>query len=100
MAKENQRSSRDEAVILSAARTPVGKFQGALSSVPATQLGAVAIKAAVERAGINPKISKKSLWATLCRQVKDRPPRGSQGSLAASRPRSAQPRSTRSADRD
>ncbi|MBV6451126.1 MAG: Acetyl-CoA acetyltransferase [Anaerolineales bacterium] len=49
MTKEN------EAVILSAARTPVGKFQGALSSVPATQLGAVAVKAAVERAGINPE---------------------------------------------
>jgi acetyl-CoA C-acetyltransferase len=48
MAKEN------EAVILSAARTPVGKFQGSLSSVPATQLGAIAVKAAVERAGINP----------------------------------------------
>jgi acetyl-CoA C-acetyltransferase len=44
-----------EAVILSAARTPVGKFQGALSSVPATQLGAIAVKAAVERAGINPE---------------------------------------------
>jgi acetyl-CoA C-acetyltransferase len=42
-----------EAVILSAARTPIGKFQGALSSVPATQLGAIAVKAAVERAGIN-----------------------------------------------
>ena len=32
-----------EAVILSAARTPVGKFQGSLSSVPATELGAVAV---------------------------------------------------------
>jgi acetyl-CoA C-acetyltransferase len=42
-----------EAVILSAARTPVGKFQGALSSVPATQLGAIAVKEAVARAGIN-----------------------------------------------
>ena len=49
MTKEN------EAVILSAARTPIGKFQGSLSSVPATQLGAIAIKAAVERAGINPE---------------------------------------------
>jgi acetyl-CoA C-acetyltransferase len=44
-----------DAVILSAARTPVGKFQGSLSSVPATQLGAIAVKAAVERAGINPE---------------------------------------------
>jgi acetyl-CoA C-acetyltransferase len=48
MAREN------EAVILSAARTPIGKFQGTLSSVPATQLGAIAVKAAVERAGIDP----------------------------------------------
>jgi acetyl-CoA C-acetyltransferase len=44
-----------EAVILSAARTPVGKFQGVLASIPATQLGAIAVKAAVERAGIDPK---------------------------------------------
>src|SRR5688500_18853188 len=49
MAKET------EAVILSAARTPIGKFQGSLSSVPATDLGAVAVKAAVERAGIKPE---------------------------------------------
>ena len=47
-------STQTEAVILSAARTPIGKFQGTLSSVPATQLGAIAVKAAVERAGINP----------------------------------------------
>jgi acetyl-CoA C-acetyltransferase len=47
-------SKETEAVILSAARTPIGKFQGTLSSVPATQLGAIAVRAAVERAGINP----------------------------------------------
>ncbi|CAN7198778.1 acetyl-CoA C-acetyltransferase [Phenylobacterium sp. LjRoot219] len=40
-------------VIVSAARTPVGSFNGALSSLPAHELGAVAIKAAVERAGIS-----------------------------------------------
>jgi acetyl-CoA C-acetyltransferase len=39
-------------VILSAARTPVGRFQGAYAGISATRLGAVAIKAAVERAGI------------------------------------------------
>jgi len=44
-----------EAVILSAARTPIGKFQGGLSGVPAVKLGATAIQAAVERAGIDPK---------------------------------------------
>ncbi len=45
-------SKETEAVILSAARTPIGKFQGALSGIQATQLGAVAVKAAVERAGL------------------------------------------------
>ena len=44
-----------EAVILSAARTPIGKFQGALSGIPATRLGAVAVTAAVQRAGIKPE---------------------------------------------
>jgi len=47
-------SKENEAVILSAARTPIGKFQGALSGLPAVQLGAVAIRAAVERSGIDP----------------------------------------------
>ncbi len=41
-----------EPVILSAARTPSGRFQGALSPLSATQLGAAVIKAAVERAGL------------------------------------------------
>src|SRR5512138_311151 len=47
-------SKETEAVILSAARTPIGRFLGALSSVPAARLGSVAVKAAVERAGIDP----------------------------------------------
>ena len=38
--------------IVSGARTPIGKFGGALSSVPAVELGGVAIRAAVERAGL------------------------------------------------
>ncbi len=40
--------------IVSAARTPIGKFGGALSTVPATELGGVAIRAALERAGLDP----------------------------------------------
>jgi len=40
--------------IVSAARTPIGRFGGALSGVPATELGGVAIRAAVERAGLDP----------------------------------------------
>ncbi len=43
-----------EVVIVSAVRTPMGSFGGALSSVSATQLGSVAIRGAVEKAGINP----------------------------------------------
>lgn len=42
------------AVIVGAARTPIGSFQGTLGSLPAPQLGAVAIKAALERAGLKP----------------------------------------------
>jgi acetyl-CoA C-acetyltransferase len=41
-------------VIASAARTAVGTFNGALASVPAHELGVVAIKAALERAGVAP----------------------------------------------
>jgi acetyl-CoA C-acetyltransferase len=41
-----------EVFIVSAARTPIGKFGGALAGTPATTLGGVAIRAAVERAGI------------------------------------------------
>lgn len=40
-------------VILSACRTPIGKYLGALSSLPATQLGAIAIREAVRRAGVD-----------------------------------------------
>jgi acetyl-CoA C-acetyltransferase len=40
-------------VIVSAARTPIGKFQGAYKDLPATDLGAVAVRAALERAGID-----------------------------------------------
>jgi acetyl-CoA C-acetyltransferase len=45
----------DPVVICSFARTPMGGFQGALSGVKATELGAVAVKAAVERAGVAPE---------------------------------------------
>ena len=43
-----------EVYIISAARTPIGSFGGVLSSLSASQLGATAIKSAVERAGIDP----------------------------------------------
>jgi len=43
-----------EAVIVSAVRTPIGKFNGSLASISAAKLGAIAIKAALERAGVDP----------------------------------------------
>jgi acetyl-CoA C-acetyltransferase len=45
----------DDIVIVSAARTPVGSFNGALSTMHAQQLGAIALKAAISRAGIAPE---------------------------------------------
>ncbi len=44
----------DETVILSAVRTPIGAFLGSLSALTAPQLGAIAIREAVKRAGIQP----------------------------------------------
>ena len=44
-----------EVVIVSAARTPIGKFGGTLKSIPTRQLGAIAIKEAIKRAGITPE---------------------------------------------
>jgi acetyl-CoA C-acetyltransferase len=47
-------SDNKRAVIVSAARTPTGKFQGALKSFSAPELGAIAIREAVKRAGVDP----------------------------------------------
>jgi acetyl-CoA C-acetyltransferase len=43
----------EDAVIVSAVRTPVGSFAGDFKDVPATELGAHAVRAALERAGIS-----------------------------------------------
>ena len=45
----------DDIVIVSAARTPVGSFNGAFANLPAHELGKTAIQAAMQRAGIEPK---------------------------------------------
>ena len=47
-------SKDTESVILSAVRTPSGKFQGSLASLPAPQLGAIVVREAVKRAGVDP----------------------------------------------
>ncbi|WP_417692170.1 acetyl-CoA C-acetyltransferase [Roseibium sp.] len=47
-------SASNDVVIVSATRTPVGSFNGAFASVAAHELGATAIKAAIEKAGVSP----------------------------------------------
>jgi len=54
-----------EPVIVSAARTPIGRFQGTLAPLSAPELGAVAIRAAIERAGIDPTIVEEVLMGNV-----------------------------------
>ena len=50
---------KDDIVIVGAVRTPIGAFNGALGSVPAHELGKIAIKAAIDRAGVEaPRVSE------------------------------------------
>jgi len=79
----------DIIVICSYARTPMGGFQGALSNVSATQLGAVAVKAAVERAGVDPsKIDRIYMGCVLPAGLGQAPAR--QAALGAGLPRSVE----------
>ena len=54
--QEDTVSEQHEAVIVSACWTAIGRFMGTLSTTPAPQLGAIAIREAVQRAGIDPAI--------------------------------------------
>lgn len=58
-------TSSDPVVIASYARTPMGGFQGVLSGVKATELGAAAVKAAVERAGVAPDAVEQILMGCV-----------------------------------
>lgn len=51
----NKTNKMKEVVIVSAVRTPIGSFLGGLSSVPATQLGAIAIKGALDKINLDPQ---------------------------------------------
>ena len=55
----------DPIVIVSAVRTPMGAFQGVFGSLTAPQLGAVAIKTAVERAGVAPELVEEVLFGCV-----------------------------------
>ena len=54
-----------EVVIVSAARTPIGSFLGALSTVPATKLGAIAIKGALDKINLNPELVQEVLMGNV-----------------------------------
>jgi acetyl-CoA C-acetyltransferase len=75
----------EEVVIVSGARTPVGAFNGAFANVPAHELGRVAIKAALERAGVKPEdVSEVILGQVLTAAQGQNPAR--QASMAAGVP--------------
>ncbi|NAS12123.1 acetyl-CoA C-acyltransferase [Poritiphilus flavus] len=54
-----------EVVIVSVARTPIGSFMGALSSIPAPKLGAVAIKGALDKIGLKPDLVEEVLMGNV-----------------------------------
>src|SRR5687768_13265813 len=54
-----------EVYVISAVRTPMGSFGGSLKALSATQLGSIAIKAAVERAGIDPALVNEVLMGSV-----------------------------------
>jgi acetyl-CoA C-acetyltransferase len=76
---------KDDIVIVGAARTPVGAFNGALASLPAHELGAIAIKAALARAGVEgPQVSEVIMGQILSAGQGQNPAR--QASIAAGIP--------------
>src|SRR6266498_726464 len=78
-------SMSDDVVIVSAARTPVGSFNGAFATTPAHDLGAIAIKAALERAGVEPaRVSEVIMGQILTAAQGQNPAR--QASIAAGIP--------------
>src|ERR1700726_4728362 len=58
-------AANDEVVIISGCRTPVGKFQGSLSDLSATQLGAIVVREAVKRANVDPKLVDECIMGNV-----------------------------------
>jgi acetyl-CoA C-acetyltransferase len=82
-------TAHDPIVILSYARTPMGGFQGQLAPVPATELGAAAVRAAIERAGISGEdVDKIFMGCVLPAGLGQAPAR--QAALGAGLPRSVE----------
>jgi acetyl-CoA C-acetyltransferase len=81
--------SADPVVIVSYARTPMGGFQGVLAPVAATDLGATAVKAAVERAGVAPEAVEQILMGCVLPAGLGQAP-ARQAALKAGLPKSVQ----------
>ena len=73
-----------DAFLLSAARTPIGKYLGALAEVPAPQLGAVALAEALPRRGETRSGKTKSLMGCVIRQAWVKAPHAKRPSRPAS----------------
>src|SRR6185503_2939801 len=83
--REQEFPMRDDIVIVSAARTPVGAFNGAFASLPAHELGRVAIAEALKRAGVEgPQVSEVIMGQILTAGQGQNPAR--QASIAAGVP--------------
>ena len=65
-----------ETVILAGARTPIGKMSGGLGSFRGTELGALAIRAALERAGVAPEQVDYVFMGQVLWPERARPPLG------------------------
>ena len=63
---KRRRLDEDGVYIVSAARTPLGAFQGGLAALSATDLGAVAIKAALERGQVAPESVQEVFMGNVC----------------------------------
>ena len=81
-------NAQDPIVIVDAARTPMGGFQGDFSSATAAELGAVAIKAALERAGVAPEDVEEILFGNVLPAGQGQAP-ARQASLGAGIPQAA-----------
>ena len=87
-----------ESVIVSAVRTPTGKFLGALKEFTAPQLGALVVREAVRRAGIDPAIVDECIMGNVVSaRATARTPRGRRRSTAGCPTTSRRSRSTRCA---
>lgn len=79
------KSMNKEVVIVSAVRTPIGSFMGSLSTVPATKLGSIAIKGALEKINLKPELIDEVLMGNVVQAGNGQAP-ARQAALAAGIP--------------